>query len=190
MVYIFSHVMKWRILFTRNIEMLHVSVRPQKQLGVIEELYFPVMEKTWVGLATELARLLTCYWGLMEPATGRLWGGGEERVRGSWSSNVDFYLGQSSKARGAGDPGQSWERKQPLCGGITCTAGIRGEFLGSNKDLHCLSRPLLLQLCFLSIHDTFKRIDIHVIPQDLLGSCHMLTNHLFATVKDLFIQDD
>ena len=38
--------MKWRIFFTRNIEMLHVSVRPEKQLGVIEELYFPVMEKT------------------------------------------------------------------------------------------------------------------------------------------------
>lgn len=164
--------------------MLHVSVRPEKQLGVIEELYFPVTEKTWAALATELAGLLTCYRGLMEPATGGLWGGGEERGRGSWRSNVDFYLGQSSKAQGAG---QSWERKQHLCGGITCTAGIRLEFLGSNKDLHCLARPLLLQLCFLSIRDAFKRIDIHMIPQDLLGSCHMLTNHLFGTVKDLFI---
>lgn len=83
--------------------MLHVSVRPEKQLGVIEELYFPVTEKTWAALATELADLLTCYRGLMEPATGGLWGGGEERGRGSWSSNVDFYLEQSSKAQGAGD---------------------------------------------------------------------------------------
>lgn len=82
--------------------MLHVSVRPEKQLGVIEELYFPVMEKTWAGLATELAGLLTCYRGLMESATGRLWGEGES-VRGSWSSNVDVYLGQRSKAQGAGD---------------------------------------------------------------------------------------
>lgn len=55
-----------------------------------------------MGLATELAGLLTCYRGLMESATVQLWGEGES-VRGSWSSNVDVYLGQRSKAQGAGD---------------------------------------------------------------------------------------
>ena len=29
--------------------MLHVSVRPEKQLGVIEELYFPVMRRLGQG---------------------------------------------------------------------------------------------------------------------------------------------
>lgn len=106
----------------------------------------------------------------------------EER-RGGGGAGVlmlTFTWSRVAKHKGQVMEGQSWERKQHLCGGITCTAGIRLEFLGSNKDLHCLARPLLLQLCFVSIRDAFKRIDIHMIPQDLLGSCHMLTNHFLA----------
>lgn len=49
----------------------------------------------------------------------------------------------------------------------------------------CFCNCVSYQYC-----DVLKRIDNHVTPQDLLGSCRMLTNHLFATVKDLFIQDD
>lgn len=64
---------------------------------------------------------------------------------------LTFTWGRGAKHKGQVTEGQSWERKQHLCGGITCAVAIRVEFLGSNKDLHCLARPLLLQLCFLSI---------------------------------------
>lgn len=107
---------------------------------------------------------------------GRRRGEGE----GSWSSNVDFYLEQSSKAQGAGDGRTELGEETASLWRYHMYSGIRLEFLGSNKDLHCLAKPLLLQLCFVSIRDAFKRIDIHMIPQDLLGSCHMLTNHFLA----------
>lgn len=65
--------------------MLH-ECQTRKAVGVIEELYFPVTEKTWAALATELAALLTCYRGLMEPATGGLWG----RRRGEGEGELEL----------------------------------------------------------------------------------------------------
>ena len=69
--------------------------------------------------------------------------------------------------------------------------GYPGRISGLQERSTLFSKASAVAIVFLiNTRDAFKRIDIHVIPQDLLGGCHMLTNHRFATVKDLFIQDD
>ena len=125
-VYIFSHVMKWRILSTGNAPSKRHS---RKAAGVRDELELPKMKKTCARVATELAGLLTSYRGLMGVGTGE---GGV-----GWSSNVLLCLGHSVGKHTGWCPKEAallW-RSHTYCGEL-------GRIPGFDKDLHSSSRLL------------------------------------------------